>query len=298
MKPEVVLIGPGRVGAAIGRKLHDAGFPFTAVISRDQQRGLDATGFIGCDPSIATTDLCQARQGDIILLAVPDDQIRAMAQRLQDDIGLTREPTLVHFSGLQPADTMKVAGSNVATISIHPLLPFVNREMACAGLTGCPCAIEGDVARLSLAKKLVTAIGGKAFHLRTDTKARYHAAACITSNYLVTLTAAALELMVQCGFNQQQAMELLSPIHRATSDNLITLGAEAALTGPIVRGDIGTVKEHIWALEENAPDFCELYSCLGKKTVDLARISGRLQEEKAIQLQNILTASEDDKRDT
>jgi len=289
MKSGIVLIGPGRVGAAISKRLHEADHPVVAVIGRNQQRASDAVDFIGCDPSLATTDLTLARRGKIVLLAIPDDQISGMAQRLQETIGLSRETTLVHFSGLQPANIMKVAGSDCATISIHPLLPFADRDMATASLTDCPCAIEGDSIALPLAQELVGAMGGKAFHLDTDAKALYHTAACIASNYLVTITASARDLLVRCGLDQQQAMELLTPIQRATSDNLIRLGPEAALTGPIARGDVGTVNKHLLALKEKAPDFCGLYRSLGEQTIALATASERLSKEQISKLQKILT---------
>lgn len=292
MKPRIVLIGPGRVGAAVGKRLQDAGYPIAAVVSRNQQDAEDAVSFIGCDPTAATTDLVRARQGEVVLLALPDDQISIMAKRLQQDIGLAEGTALVHFSGLHPASIMTVEGSDCRTVSIHPLLSFADREIAAARLTDCPCAIEGDEASLPLAEELVEAMDGQAFRLPSDAKVLYHAAACITSNYLVTITASARDLLVHCGFDKQQAMELLIPIHQATSNNLTRLSPETALTGPIVRGDIGTVNKHLSALNEKVPDLFELYRCLGKQTVELATASGRLEKEQAKKLQRLFADPE------
>jgi predicted short-subunit dehydrogenase-like oxidoreductase (DUF2520 family) len=294
MKARIVLIGPGRVGAAVGKRLHQAGYPLVAVIGREQRRAEDAARFIGCDPAAATTDPAQARRGQVVLLALPDDQIGAMAARLQQDPGLPEQTTLVHFSGLQPASLMSVAGSACAAVSIHPLLPFADREMAAARLTDCPCAIEGDEAAVPLAEQLVGAIGAQGFRLPSDAKVLYHAAACIASNYLVTLTAAARDLLLHCGFDNQQALALLRPIQQATSDNLGRLDPESALTGPIVRGDSGTVESHIAALEAQVPQLLELYRCLGQQTLALATASGRLDKQPAVTLQRLLSSGASD----
>ncbi|PLX92307.1 MAG: hypothetical protein C0619_06540, partial [Desulfuromonas sp.] len=88
MKPSIVLIGPGRVGAAVAKQLYGAGYPIEAVISRDRLRAEEATRFIGCDPKASTNDLGRARTGEIILLSIPDDQIDSMAKHLQKTIGL------------------------------------------------------------------------------------------------------------------------------------------------------------------------------------------------------------------
>lgn len=288
MKPNIVLIGPGRVGSAVAKRLHDAGYPLAAIISRDLARAEDAACFIGCEQRIASIDLNCARQGDVILLAVPDDQIDPLAKKLQKEILLQEKSTLIHFSGLKPAESMRVEGSKAISISIHPLLSFADRNMAAERLTDCPCAIEGDESCLPLAEELVAAIGGRPFILPSEAKAIYHAAACITSNYLVSLTACARDLLSHCGFDKQQAMELLLPIHQATSDNLSHLLPEEALTGPIVRGDSGTVERHLIALGDQAPQLLDLYRCLGQQTVKLATESGRLPGEQADKLMQIL----------
>jgi len=265
-----------------------------AVISRNQQRAEDAVSFIGCDPATASTDLGQAKEGDILLLALPDDKLAPMAEQLQNDIELAAGTTLVHFSGLQPASVMSVEGSGCRVVSIHPLLSFADREMATKRLTDCPCALEGEQAVIPQAQELTAAIGGKAFQLPAEAKALYHSAACIASNYLVTITASARDLLVKCGIDKQQARELLIPIQQATCENLTHHNPEDALTGPIVRGDIGTVGCHISTIKEKHPELLDMYLCLGKQTIELATSSGRLQKEQAKRLRQLLENTKDD----
>ncbi len=288
MKPALVLIGPGRVGSAIGLLLHKAGYPIGAIISRKQERALDAARFIGCNPQLATTDLHAATAGDVLMLALPDDQLDSFSTRLGDQVDLPEKTTLVHFSGLHPAALLACRGPAIGKLSIHPLLAFADRRMAVANLDNCPCAIEGDEDRLALGQELVAAFGGQGFLLSGDAKQRYHTAASLASNFMVTLNAWARNLLVDCGFDSQQAMELMAPLHRATSANIFNLGPEQALTGPIVRGDIDTVALHLDSLQSRSEQEAKLYRCLAKATLELACNSGRLATDKAEVLEQLL----------
>lgn len=288
MKPALVLIGPGRVGCAISHLLQKAGYPISAVIGRDQSRTEAAIRFIGCDTKVATTDLGAASQGDILLLGLPDDQLAEFATHLADVTKLSLNATLIHFSGLHPAKVLEPQQKGSGLLSIHPLLPFADRELALDNLKQCPCAIEGDQDRLVLGEELVRAFGGDPFFLPSAAKQSYHAAACIASNFMVSLTACARDLLTDCGLDPKQAMHLLAPIHRATSANILALGPEQALTGPIVRGDSGTVAIHLKELESKSAELADLYRCLARETLKLALNSKRLEETKALEIQELL----------
>ena len=179
MKPTIALIGPGKVGCAIGRLLHGAGYPLTVLIGRDRQRAVAACNFIGCDEALVSLNLLDAARARIILLAVPDDQIEAQAKALQTSVELSAEQTLIHFSGLHPAALMRQKLSAAQLLSIHPLLPFADRKLAAEKLPGCPCALEGDNSALPLGNQLIVAIGATPFRINSDKKALYHASACI-----------------------------------------------------------------------------------------------------------------------
>ena len=281
MKPTVALIGPGKLGCAVARRMQIAGYPFAAVISRDLSRAEEACAFIGCAAASASTNLPDAGKAKIILLAVPDDQIEALAKTLQNSVALSAEQTLIHFCGLHPAELMRQKSSAARLQSIHPLLPFADRQLAVDKLTGCPCALEGDSAALALGEQLITDFGGQPFAIASDKKALYHASACIAANFLVTLLGTARDLLSQCGIEPEQAIPLLLPLVQASLDNSGQLGPEDGLTGPIVRGDRGTVQQHLRALAEAAPELLPLYRLLGEKTVELAVKSGRLSAEQA-----------------
>ncbi len=281
MKPSIALIGPGKVGCAVSRLLLDAGYPLVALIGRNRQRTIDACNFIGCDATLAGLNLRDAAKAQILLLAVADDQIDPLAKNLQVTAGLSAEQTLIHFSGLHPATVMRQDSSAAQLLSIHPLLPFADRQLAVERLPGCPCALEGDKSALALGEQVITAIGGKPFTIAGEQKALYHAGASIASNFLVTLLGISRDLLGQCGIDREKAIPLLLPLLQASLDNTETLGPEAGLTGPIVRGDRGTVQLHLQALERAQPDLLPLYRLLGKLTIDLAVKSGRLDPEQS-----------------
>ncbi len=290
MKPKIALVGPGRVGCAVARRLFEADYLLTAIISRSHERATEACAYIGCSVTLASTQLTDIASAEIILLTVPDDQIQRLAAQVQAINHLSKTTTLVHFSGLLPAKVMFHQSSPRKLLSLHPLLPFANRHKAYNDLQGCPCALESDDSEvLLLGEKLVDAIGGHPFTIDHNKKPLYHAAACIASNYFVTLLAVARELLINCGIKPDQAISLLLPLVQSSLENVKDFGPEQGLTGPIVRGDIGTVTKHLQTLQDNAPELRQLYQQMGKITVEIGEKSGRLDPEIAAAIQNLFT---------
>ena len=285
MKQSFALIGPGRVGCAVSKRLYLAGYPLTAIISRNLQRAEAACAYIGCSQTLASEQLTKAATAQIILLAVPDDHIQNLALTLRDSCHLSEQTTLIHFSGLHSAEIMRQKASSAMLLSLHPLLPFADQQKAFNNLRQCPCAIEADSPQaLALGEQLVTAIGGYFFALDSKKKPLYHTAASIASNYLVTLLAIARDLLVSSGIKPEQAIPILLPLVQASLENVKDLGPEQGLSGPIVRGDIGTVSEHIKALKNEAPELLELYLQMGKLTTAISQESGRLDPERSAEI--------------
>lgn len=288
MKQSIALIGPGRVGCAISKRLYEAGYPLTAIISRKQKNAVEACTFIGCSTTLASDQITASATAQIILLAVPDDQIQNLALQIQATAILSHTTTLIHFSGLHPAEIMRSHSSAAALLSLHPLLPFADRQKAFIKLQQCPCALESDTPHtLTLGQELVNAIGGEFFTLASDKKPLYHTAACIASNYLVTLLAAARDLLVKCGVEPEQAVPLLLPLVQASLENVQDYGPEQGLTGPIVRGDGGTVTRHLQALENAAPELLQLYLQTGTLTTFIGEKSGRLERKKGTAIRHL-----------
>jgi predicted short-subunit dehydrogenase-like oxidoreductase (DUF2520 family) len=142
-------------------------------------------------------------------------------------------------------------------------------------MPGSTFALEGDGALLECLRQMVAALRGRAVELRPQDKALYHAAAVLVSNYVVTLMDMATRLWQQFGADPDLAAQALLPLLQGTVDNLRRLGLPDALTGPIARGDLGTVRRHMVALEATAPDLLPAYREMGLRTIPIAAALGR-----------------------
>ncbi|MDX9710119.1 MAG: DUF2520 domain-containing protein [Trichloromonas sp.] len=288
MKQRIVLIGPGRLGQAVTALLAEAGHSIRAVIGRDAARALAAARFAGSRDA-ATTDTARAAQGNIVLLAVPDDVLAETAASLRREGRLAEGAVLIHFSGLHPAAILNAGeGPKVRALSLHPLQTFADAVAGVRNLPGTPFSVEGDEDLLAFGEQLVRDMGGIPFRIRGEQKPLYHAAACVASNYMVTLAAVAGRILASCGFAEEEAVRLLNPLLQGTVRNLTALDPPRALTGPIARGDVGTVARHLEALAELPEELREVYRILGRETVNLALRKGSLDEERAEALRELL----------
>ena len=137
-------------------------------------------------------------------------------------------------------------------------------------------------------------LDGILVEVNDNDKVLYHAAACVASNYFVATYHYAENLMEKAGIAEGQARQALLPLVKGTLKNIEALGLIGALTGPIARGDIGTVKKHLQILEEKIPENDELYKALGKYTTDVAREKGTIDRQKQIELLTVLGGRPDD----
>lgn len=287
-KPRIVLIGPGRLGQAVTSFLAEAGYPVVAIISRDPDRAVAAARFIG-HRDAGTSDFSRAREGDIVLLALPDDLLEDMALQLRQNGWLAPETVLIHFSGRHPAAILNQGPApTVRALSLHPLQTFADAVAGLRNLPGAPFSVEGEDALIPLGETLVEAMGGIPFRIQSQQKPLYHAAACVASNYLITLATAASKIMAACGFTEDEALKLLIPLLKGTGRNLITLGPQQALTGPIARGDVNTIASHLDAMAELPTELLDIYRVLGKETVKLAQQKGTLGAEPAEAILDLL----------
>lgn len=291
MKPRLAVIGPGRLGQAIAARLRLHGYPVSAIVGRDLQRTRCAARFIGAE-WMATTDLRRCSNAQLILLTVGDDQLAATAAQLQRTTTLDSEVLLVHCSGLHPASLL--AGDSLRPeqlLSMHPLQTFASAPQGLASLPGTFFALEGAAPAIAAGQQLVADLGGEAFTIAAHTKVLYHAAACIACNFTTTLIATAAQLLADCRIDLSEPApptQALGPLLRTTLENSLALGPEAALTGPIVRGDSGTVARHLEQLQHQHPPLAELYRQLAVQTLHLAQNSQRLTGNSAARMAQLL----------
>ncbi|AOY01122.1 Rossmann-like and DUF2520 domain-containing protein [Jeongeupia sp. USM3] len=266
--PRLNLIGGGRLGRTLARAWRDAGaVAVGAIVCRSIASADAAAGFIGAgEPRDALAGLPPAA---LWLIATGDGDIAPVAAALaaQD---VVRDGDLVfHASGaLDAAVLAPLAARGALTGSLHPALSFADPARALGRLAGTPCAIDGDAPATLGA--LAQAFGGRPFTLADGGKAAYHAAMVTGSNYLVALVALAQRLAAQAGIAPDDALAVLGPLMRQTLDNALELGPVAALTGPIARGDAGTVARHLAVIDEQPAR--DAYLALGRATLPLAQL--------------------------
>ncbi len=279
-RPSISIIGPGKVGIALARLARSAGYRVVALAGRDLARTEAAAAEI--DPEICALGPTEAaRACELLFLTVPDSSIAGVARQLLDAAALKEDSVLVHCSGALTSEVLANAqrdreqNQQVAVASFHPLQTFPTVHSAESNLPGSHCFLEGDERALEVLEAFGAAIGTHCVRIETRAKVLYHAGAVIACNYLCALMDAALTATDAAAIDRRTARSALRPLVEATLDNIAKLGPEAALTGPIQRGDHETVSMHLRALGEAVPELKTLYQELGCWTLDLATRSGQ-----------------------
>lgn len=282
--PSVGIVGAGPVGLALGVAISRAGWPVAAVASRDAGR---RERFQALVPGIRAyiDPVAVVDEAELTILTIPDDAIPSVAASLR----LYSGQVLVHTSGLLGAEVLepaRAAGSQIG--AFHPLVSFTSdTERAVAALTGATIALDGDDRAIGLLADLAEAIGGIPVRLPPGSKPAYHAAAVLASGGLVALLDAIVALGAVAGMDEAGALAVYGRLIEQTLANARAVGVKAALTGPIVRGDTGTLESHLVALERFAPDVVELYLAAAQRELRLADERGSLSP---IQLERVLAA--------
>jgi len=277
-------IGAGTVGTALSLRLSSKGYQVVAVSSRSQASARNlAQAISGCRAFNNNQDV--ADTAELIFITTPDDAIAPVASQIQWHAG----QSVVHCSGADSTDILEPARKLGAQVGVfHPLQTFASVSQAIENISGSTFALEAEEPLLNTLKEMANALGGNWVELKSGDKVIYHAAAVIACNYMVTLVKLASDLWQTFNVSPHQATQALLPLLRGTINNIDTVGIPRCLTGPIARGDTGTVKKHLKALQEKAPAILSTYRELGLQTIPIALAKGRINQDKAEELEAIL----------
>jgi predicted short-subunit dehydrogenase-like oxidoreductase (DUF2520 family) len=279
-------IGAGTVGNALAIRLNEKGYPVVAVYSRTRASAEKLAQAVK-DCRVCTTGQELANIADLIFITTPDAAIPVVVSELRWHSG----QSVVHCSGADSAETLAPARKLGAQIgAFHPLQTFASVKQAIDNIAGSTFAIEAEEPLKTTLKELAISLSGTCIELKASDKVVYHAAAVIACNYLVTLVKLADDLWQTFGIPRDQATKALLPLLRGTLNNIAGVGVPQCLTGPIARGDVGTVRKHIEALRKEAPDVLSTYCELGLQTIHVALAKGRIDENKADELRTTLKA--------
>jgi predicted short-subunit dehydrogenase-like oxidoreductase (DUF2520 family) len=288
-KPKIAIIGPGVVGRSIGRLLHERRFPIAAVAGPSPARVRAALDFIGAGRA-ARSPAVAAHSGDVVFLTVPDRMIRPVCEEIAAAKGFKRGAVVIHCAGVHDASVLAAARGRKALIAaLHPLQSFASPEGAVKAMKGTCFTFDGDESAAPVAEKIVEALGGRMVRVRPESRALYHAASCVLSNYLVSVADLGTIMLVLSGMDKAEAARAARPLLAGTVENIGRVGAPAALTGPISRGDVETVARHLAALSRLPREIRRLYCSLGLYTVRVAQRKGTLNPADARSLVRLLT---------
>jgi predicted short-subunit dehydrogenase-like oxidoreductase (DUF2520 family) len=277
-------IGAGTVGTALAILLSRKGYRVTAVSSRSQTSAENlAKAVAGCRVFNSNQNL--VNNTDLVFITTPDDTIATVASQVKWHNG----QSVVHCSGTDSTDILEPARKSGAVVgSFHPLQTFAGVKEAVENIPGSTFGVEAEEPLLSTLKDMATTLGGHSIELKASDKVAYHAAAVFACNYLVTLVKLATDLWQTFSIPPDQATKALLPLIRGTLHNIDTIGIPQCLTGPIARGDSGTIKKHLETLQEKTPALLSPYKELGLQTIPVAMAKGKIKEQRAIELETIL----------
>ncbi len=281
----VGFIGAGAVGTALAVTLAQRGYLVVAAASRTLSSAERLAGAVN-EKSPATcralpdpqqvADLC-----DMVFITTPDDAIHGVASALS----WNNAKSVVHCSGAASTDLLECARQQGANVGVfHPLQTFAGVEQAITNLPGSTFGIEASEPLLTTLKEMADKLDGYWVEIKPGDRVAYHAAAVITSNYTVTLFKMAADLWQTFGVPPQQAARALLPLLRGTVNNIESIGIPGCLTGPIARGDAGTVRKHVDMLGEKAPGLLPAYREIGRQTVPIALAKGKIDSHRAEEL--------------
>ena len=283
----VGVIGAGRVGAVLAAALRAAGHEIVAAAGESDASRRRAAELLPGVPLDKPTAV--ARGCDVLLLTVPDDMLDNVATTLSAAGAIRRGQVVVHTSGRHGLAVLTPAiAVGARAIAMHPAMTFTGTDLDLPRLQGCVFGVTAGPGERELAEQLVSDLGGLPMFVPEDKRTLYHAGLAHGANHLVTLVTQAMELLTAAGADDPAGT--LRPLLTAALDNALDEG-DAALTGPIVRGDVNTVRAHLADITANAPQTLASYVAMARASLDRVVTDGRLLPIRAEKMRQVLDAA-------
>ena len=271
--PAIGFIGIGVLGKGLSMCLADRGYRITAAHSKSPSSAQWLAGRVpGCRIFTSAQELCDAT--DLVFITTPDAVIGQVAASVTWRLG----QGVVHCCGSRSQELLQPAARQGAvTGAFHPYQTFAGLESTediASRLSGVAFAVAGQDWLEAFLRKMARDLGGHSVSISDADRPLYHASAVLACGYLVALLQATIELWQAMGFSEREAVDALYPISQATLENLARTGADTSLTGPVVRGDIDTLRSHLDALSERLPELVPLYGALTSASLGMAARRG------------------------
>lgn len=283
-RTRVGVVGAGRVGAVLAAALRAAGHEVVAVAGESPASRTRIETLL---PGVRVDKpSAVARSCDLLLLTVPDDMLGNVVAMLSASGAIRAGQRVVHTSGKHGLAVLRPAADlGAEVLAMHPAMTFTGTDVDLDRLAGCVYGVTATLDTHQLARDLVADLGGTIVWVPEDRRTLYHAGLAHGANHLVTLVAQAMDLLRASGAEDPAAT--LRPLLNAALDNALSYGS-AALTGPVVRGDVETVRAHLADIAASSPETLESYVVMARATANRAVLDGRLLPIRAAKLVGIL----------
>ncbi|MGH8774260.1 MAG: Rossmann-like and DUF2520 domain-containing protein [Jiangellaceae bacterium] len=286
------VVGTGRVGSVLGAALIQAGHRVVAGYGVSVASRQRANALLPGVPLVTPAEVM--RRSDLVLLAVPDDVLLGLVEGLVATEAVRPGQLLAHTSGRFGTAVLQAATrAGALPLAVHPVMTFTGTPVDLERLAGAMFGVTAPEPLWPVAEALVVEMGAEPVRIAEEHRTLYHAALAHGSNHLMTLIADAMDLLRQAGVAEPD--RTLGPLLSAALDNVLRQG-DAALTGPVARGDAGTVSDHVAAIDRAAPETVTAYVAMARRTAARALASGRLRPADAEPLLDALAHRPDEAR--
>ena len=283
----VGVVGAGRVGAVLAAALEASGHHVVAAAGESDASRSRIAELLPGARTAKPTDV--ARASDLLLLTVPDDMLPNVVRVLSDSGAIHEGQYVVHTSGRHGLDVLEPAARvGARVVAMHPAMTFTGTTIDLDRLRGCVFGLTAGAEEREIAERLVADLGGSPMWVPEEMRTLYHSGLAHGANHLVTLVSQAMELLAAAGADDPAGT--LRPLLTAALDNALEQG-DSALTGPMVRGDVNTVRAHLADIAANAPHTLPSYVAMARDTLDRVVTDGRLLPIRAEVMRRVLDAA-------
>jgi len=287
---KIGFIGAGKVGTSLGNFFSQKGLSVSGYYSRTRSSSERSARLTG---SVLFEDLDSViKSSEVVFITTGDDAIPEVVNLLGQSPDLNENHTFVHTSGALSSDVFKLlekSGCGVA--SLHPIMTFSEVTTPIKDLEMTKFTLEGNNSGKVEIQKILRTTNNEFFIIDKESKILYHAAACVLSNYMVTLIDSGFQMLKKAGIDQEKISPAFLPLITATLNNVKKRGTVDALTGPMVRGDENTISKHLDAIKSIMPEYLDLYETMGIATLNMIK-DKRMDSEKYLKIMNLVTKGE------
>lgn len=264
---KIGFIGAGKVGFSLGKYFISNGISVTGYYSRSPKSAKSAAEFTNSRMYSSLTDIL--KDSDTLFLTVPDDVIGMVWEHIKNlDV---RNKKICHCSGsISSAAFFDAENKGAFAYSIHPLCAVSDKYNSWQDLKNTVFTIEGSEQYLTKMRDLFADFGNETVIINTEDKALYHAGAVLASNLVIALLSMSEDVLKQCGFSAESARKALLPLFKVNAENIVQNGPEKALTGPVERNDVQTVRHHLESLGKDLTKR-EVYRLLSLELTKIAQ---------------------------